>query len=228
MFIIEENLKKVGQKVRDYEQIYDRQVSSVELMAVSKKKPAQLIEQAYHSGHRIFGENYVQEAIEKQHALQHLDAIKWHFIGPIQSNKTQDIAQHFDWVHSVDRLKIAKRLSAQRALDRSAINICLQVNIDNEPTKSGFSKEELLPAAKEIMQLPQLKVRGLMAIPKPRETLDEQREGLRRVKQLYAELQALLPQVDTLSMGMSNDMQAAIAEGSTMIRIGTAIFGNRT
>ena len=223
----EVNLKNIQSEIVRLEQQYQRLNHSVQLMAVSKKKPVDLIEQAYHGGQRIFGESYVQEAIEKKQKLAHLKDIQWHFIGPIQSNKTRDIATNFNWVHSVDRLKIMKRLNDQRDDALSPINICLQVNIDNEASKSGFNAEEILDAAHQVMLMPQLTLRGIMAIPKPSNDLLEQRNAFKRVKMLFKQLQTLSNKVDTLSMGMSGDLEAAIAEGSTIVRVGTAIFGQR-
>lgn len=222
----EENIKKIQSRIKQYEKEYSRQDNSVQLMAVSKKKPIELIEQVYTSGQRVFGESYVQEAVEKIQMLQHINDIQWHFIGPIQSNKTRDIATHFNWVHSVDRLKIIKRLNEQRG-DKTPLNICLQVNIDGEESKSGFTVDAIIEAAQQVLLMPHLKLRGLMAIPKPREKLLEQREAFNRVGQLFEQLQGLSDEVDTLSMGMSGDLEAAIAEGTTIVRVGTAIFGQR-
>jgi len=223
----EENLKNIQSQMIQFEQQYKRLHDSVQLMAVSKKKPVKAIEQAYQAGQRIFGESYVQEAVEKIHDLTHLKDIQWHFIGPIQSNKTRDIAAHFAWVHSVDRLKIMQRLNDQRDNNLPPINICLQVNIDNEASKSGFIADEIMDVAKQAMEMPQLTLRGLMAIPKPSDDFLAQRHSFKRVKVLFDQLQALSDTVDTLSMGMSGDLEAAIAEGSTMVRVGTAIFGQR-
>jgi len=223
----EENLKNIHSQMIQFEQQYKRMHDSVQLMAVSKKKPVKVIEQAYQAGQRIFGESYVQEAVAKIHGMAHLKDIQWHFIGPIQSNKTRDIATHFAWVHSVDRLKIMLRLNDQRGDDLPPLNICLQVNIDNEASKSGFIAEEIMEVAQQAITMPQLTLRGLMAIPKPSDGLMAQRQSFKRVKALFDQLQTLSDTVDTLSMGMSGDLEAAIAEGSTMVRVGTAIFGQR-
>ncbi len=221
----EENLKNIQAQISGLELRYHRVDNEVQLMAVSKKKPIALIQQAYQCGQRIFGESYVQEAIEKKAALADLGDIQWHFIGPIQSNKTRDVATHFDWVHSVDRLKIMQRLNQQR--NGNPLNVCLQVNIDDEPTKSGFKVNEIITMATQVIDMPNLRLRGLMAIPKPNDTLAAQRATFKRVSETYEQLQLLSQHVDTLSIGMSGDMEAAIAEGSTMVRIGTAIFGSR-
>lgn len=202
----------------------------VTLLAVSKTKPASAIEQAYNAGQRDFGENYLQEAIEKTTALSHLPDIQWHFIGPIQSNKTKQIAQHFNWVHSVDRIKIAQRLNlhlnelAKHHMGQdTSLNICLQVNISEEPSKSGIMADDLFSLAEVVDKCDKLNLRGLMAIP-------EKKAGeasYQKMQHLFKKLQAQYPTVDTLSMGMSNDLDIAIANGSTLVRIGTAIFGER-
>jgi PLP dependent protein len=198
----------------------------VTLCAVSKSQPPEAIRSAFEAGQTIFGENYLQEALMKQQQLQDC-AIEWHFIGPIQSNKTQQIARQFDWVHSVDRLKIAQRLSDARTAELAPLNICLQVNISEEASKSGASGQELLELALNIKQLPHLRLRGLMAIPAPQQDFDAQRDQFRQVRVLFEQLNSHGLQLDTLSIGMSGDYQAAIAEGSTLVRIGTAIFGAR-
>ena len=183
---------------------------------------------AWQEGQRDFGENYLQEALEKIDALQG-KGIRWHFIGPIQSNKTRPIAESFDWVHSVDRLKVAQRLSAQRPDSMEPLNICLQVNISKEATKSGILPVELSELAKEVAALPNIRLRGLMAIPASSDNPVQQRQPFAELQQLLNSLQQQLPEqpLDTLSMGMSGDMEAAIQEGSTMVRIGTALFGPR-
>ncbi|HAA45154.1 MAG: hypothetical protein XD36_2291 [Halomonas sp. 54_146] len=199
------------------------------LLAVSKTKPAAMIRQAWQLGQREFGENYLQEALEKQAELADLDGIVWHFIGPLQSNKTRSVAEHFDWVHSVDRLKIAKRLSEQRPTNLAPLNICLQVNISREESKAGVLPEALEALAKEVAALPNLRLRGLMAIPAPAEGLDAQRQPLAALREALTNLQSSLPDapLDTLSMGMSDDLEAAVLEGATLVRLGTAIFGAR-
>lgn len=198
----------------------------VTLCAVSKSQPPEAIRSAFEAGQTIFGENYLQEALMKQQQLQDC-AIEWHFIGPIQSNKTQQIARQFNWVHSVDRLKIAQRLSDARTAELAPLNICLQVNISEEASKSGASGQELLELALNIKQLPHLRLRGLMAIPAPQQDFDAQRDQFRQVRVLFEQLNTHGLQLDTLSIGMSGDYQAAIAEGGTLVRIGTAIFGAR-
>ena len=202
----------------------------VTLLAVSKTKPVSAIESAYCAGQRDFGENYLQEAIEKIITLSNLPDICWHFIGPIQSNKTKQIAQHFSWVHSVDRAKIAQRLNEHlHNLDSpnhsqdTALNICLQVNISGEASKSGIIPDELFSLAEVVDNCDKLTLRGLMAIPEK----NAGKASYEKMQQLFNQLQARYPSVDTLSMGMTNDLAIAIAHGSTMVRIGTAIFGAR-
>lgn len=207
-----------------------RPANGATLLAVSKTKPASSVRLAWQHGQRAFGENYLQEALDKQAQLADLEDIVWHFIGPLQSNKTRPVAEQFAWVHSVDRLKIAKRLSEQRPAHLPPLNICLQVNISRETTKSGVLPEDTLALAREIAPLPGLALRGLMAIPAPAETLDAQRKPLAELRALLETLQAALPDapLDTLSMGMSDDLEAAILEGATLVRLGTAIFGARS
>lgn len=203
-----------------------RRSDEITLIAVSKTKPAEAIEAAAACGLQHFGENYLQEALDKIETLHELD-LTWHFIGPIQSNKTRPIAEHFDWVHSVDRLKIAQRLSDQRPAHLGPVNICLQVNISNEDTKSGVSAEQAPELASAIATLPNIRLRGLMAIPKPSDDPAEQAAAFEKVVTLFNALRRTIPELDTLSMGMSQDLEAAIAAGSTMVRIGTDIFGER-
>ena len=223
MSTIAENIAKVGARIREAAQASQRNFADIGLLAVSKTKPAEAIREAYAAGLRDFGENYLQEALEKQTQLADLPLI-WHFIGPIQSNKTRPIAEHFDWVHSVDRLKIAQRLSEQRPAHLPALNICLQVNVSGEQSKSGCSPEELTALARAVVALPNLRLRGLMAIPEPTDDVAAQHAAFARLRQLRDELALNL---DTLSMGMSHDLEAAIAEGATWVRIGTALFGAR-
>ncbi len=204
-----------------------RNSNEVTLLAVSKTKTAADIRAAFAAEQRHFGENYLQEALEKQQQLVDLDIV-WHFIGPIQSNKTRALAEHFQWVHSVDRLKIARRLSEQRLKHLPALNICLQVNLDNEASKSGVTLAELPELAESVAKLPNIKLRGLMAIPAPRSDVNEQQQSLERLQQALKQLNQQDYKLDTLSMGMSGDLEAAIAAGSTMVRIGTDIFGART
>jgi len=199
----------------------------VRLLAVSKTRPANEVMALYKAGQRDFGENYLQDALKKQRLLAHFD-IAWHFIGPIQSNKTRDIARYFSWVHSVDRLKIAARLDQQRPTNLAPLNVCLQVNIDKEETKSGFLLDELSGVIEPMLALKNIKLRGLMAIPKVDKSVAEQRVSFKRLSEAQDDInQCFKLKLDTLSMGMSGDLEAAIAEGSTMVRIGTAIFGAR-
>lgn len=204
----------------------NRPVNSVKLLAVSKTKPVSDIRQAYDAGHRLFGENYVQEGVEKIQQLADLTDIEWHFIGPLQSNKTRLVAEHFAWVQSIDRLKIAHRLNQQRS-HHPPLNVCIQVNIDQETNKAGVLMSEVEPLAKAISTLENLTLRGLMAIPQAAQSHIKQQQSFSRMQRLFAQLQTKYPQIDTLSMGMSNDMQLAIESGSTMVRVGTAIFGTR-
>ncbi len=226
MTALSDNLACIRQQITDAQARFQA-TQPVTLCAVSKAQPATAIRAAYDAGQTVFGENYLQEALQKQAELDDC-AIAWHFIGPIQSNKTQPIARHFDWVHSVDRLKIAQRLSDARPSDLPPLNICLQVNISEEASKSGASGQELLELALNIKQLPHLQLRGLMAIPAPCSDFEQQRDQFRQVRALFEQLNNHGLQLDTLSIGMSGDFAAAIAEGATLVRIGTAIFGART
>jgi pyridoxal phosphate enzyme (YggS family) len=197
-------------------------------LAVSKTFPADDVRTAFQAGQRAFGENYVQESLEKIEALADLRAeIEWHFIGPLQSNKTRPVAEHFNWVHSVDRLKIAQRLSEQRPDALPPLNICLQVNVSGEASKSGVAPAEALALAGEINALPKLRLRGLMSIPEPAADLEAQRAPHRILRQLFEQLRTQGIELDTLSMGMSGDLEAAVLEGATIVRVGTAIFGKR-
>lgn len=223
MSTIAENIAKVGERIREAAQASGRDLDGIGLLAVSKTKPAAAVREAFAAGVRDFGENYLQEALDKQAELSELPLI-WHFIGPIQSNKTKPIAEHFAWVHSVDRLKIAQRLSEQRPADLPPLNICLQVNVSAEDSKSGCAPAELAALAQAVSQLPNLRLRGLMAIPEPTDDVAAQRAAFARLRELRGGLP--LP-LDTLSMGMSHDLDAAIAEGATWVRIGTALFGAR-
>ena len=201
--------------------------ATAQLIAVSKTKPVNDIREAYLAGQRQFGENYVQELATKAQELTDLTQIRWHFIGPIQSNKTRDIAVYADVVHSIDRLKIAERLSAQRPVGKAALQVLLQVNISREDSKSGILPEDLLPLARQISSLPNIQLVGLMAIPAPAINGDNQ-QAFAAMQQLSATLQAEFPQADQLSMGMSDDWQQAVLFGATMIRLGSAIFGARS
>ncbi|MDT4849624.1 Pyridoxal phosphate homeostasis protein [compost metagenome] len=223
MSTIAENIAKVGARIREAAHASQRDNATIGLLAVSKTKPAEAVRQAHASGLRDFAENYLQEALEKQGELADLPLI-WHFIGPIQSNKTRPIAENFAWVHSVDRLKVAERLSAQRPPHLPPLNICLQVNVSGEASKSGCSPQELPALAQAVTQLPNLKLRGLMTIPEPTDDQAAQHAAFARLRELQESLHLDL---DTLSMGMSHDLEAAIAEGATWVRIGTALFGAR-
>jgi pyridoxal phosphate enzyme (YggS family) len=204
----------------------ERAPNSVHLLAVSKTWGADAVRQAHAAGQTAFGENYIQEAVDKITNLRDLP-LQWHCIGPIQSNKTRLVAEHFDWVHSVDRLKIAQRLSEQRPAELPPLQVCIQVNVDGGDNKSGVSPQDLPPLAQAVAALPRLQLRGLMTIPEPAETDAQMRAVHRQAKDLFEQLRAQGLPLDTLSMGMSADMAAAIAEGSTMVRVGTAIFGQR-
>ncbi|WMI99592.1 YggS family pyridoxal phosphate-dependent enzyme [Pseudomonas chlororaphis subsp. aurantiaca] len=223
MSTIADNIALVSARIRAAAQASQRDESSIHLLAVSKTKPAAALREAYAAGLRDFGENYLQEALGKQAELGDLP-LSWHFIGPIQSNKTRAIAENFAWVHSVDRLKIAQRLSEQRPADLPPLNICIQVNVSGEASKSGCTPADLPALASAIGALPRLKLRGLMAIPEPTEDRAAQDAAFAAVRRLNESLD--LP-TDTLSMGMSHDLEAAIAQGATWVRIGTALFGAR-
>ena len=227
MSTIADNISQVAARIRAAEQASQRAEHSVHLLAVSKTKPAEAVREAYAAGVRDFGENYLQEALGKQLELTDLP-LSWHFIGPIQSNKTRAIAENFAWVHSVDRLKIAQRLSEQRPADLPPLNICIQVNVSGEASKSGCSPADLPALASAISALPRLVLRGLMAIPEPTDDRAEQDAAFAAVRELNQSLQASLKlPLDTLSMGMSHDLESAIAQGATWVRIGTALFGAR-
>lgn len=221
-----DNIAKLLQRVRLSAQKSQRAESDILLLAVSKTRPAQDIREAHSGGQSQFGESYLREALEKIAALSDLP-LTWHFIGPIQSNKTRPIAEHFHWVHSVDREKIARRLNDQRPQDLPPLEVCLQVNISGEHSKSGCTPDELPALALAVNDLPRLRLRGLMAIPAATDSEVEQRQAFAQLRRIFEDLQAKFPQMDTLSMGMSGDLEAAIAEGSTLIRVGTAIFGPR-
>ncbi|ELA00897.1 hypothetical protein D769_02945 [Cupriavidus sp. HMR-1] len=228
MSVIAANLQAVKNDIAAAAQQADRDPSGVTLLAVSKTVSPDRVREAFEAGQPAFGENYVQEGLDKIAALGDLRSrIAWHFIGPLQSNKTRLVAEQFDWVHAIDRLKIAERLSAQRPADLAPLQVCIQVNISNEDTKSGVLPEEVLALARAVAALPNLRLRGLMAIPAPAADLAAQRVPFAALRRLLEELRQSGLDVDTLSMGMSADMPAAIAEGATMVRIGTAVFGAR-
>ena len=228
--VIEKNLHTLKKLIADYEQTYHREKNSVGLLAASKGQPIANIKAALLAGQSTFGENYLQEALKKMEALSDLSisqAIEWHFIGTIQHNKTRKIAEHFSWVQSVATMKTAKRLNDHRPLHLPPLNICIEVNVNDEETKSGAMMDEVIPLAHYCLTLPQLQLRGLMAIPAAHQNRMEQRQGFHKLYALWQSLRHLGFSLDTLSMGMSDDMEAAIAEGSTLVRIGTALFGGR-
>jgi pyridoxal phosphate enzyme (YggS family) len=223
---IADNITRIRVQIQAACQAAGRAPDSVQLLAVSKTWGTDAVRQAHAAGQTAFGENYIQEAVDKITALRDLP-LQWHCIGPIQSNKTRLVAEHFDWVHSVDRLKIAQRLSEQRPPELPPLQVCIQVNVDGGETKSGVSPTDLPELALAVAALPRLQLRGLMTIPEPAETDAQMRAVHRQAKDLFEQLRAQGLSLDTLSMGMSADMAAAIAEGSTMVRVGTAIFGKR-
>ena len=223
---IADNLREVQARVASAALACGRDPQTITLLAVSKTFDHLAVLEAAQTGQRDFGENYLQEALDKQKAVAHPELI-WHFIGPIQSNKTRGIAENFAWVHSLDRLKIAERLSAQRPSTAALLNICIEVNVSGEASKSGVLPDALASFADEVAALPQLQLRGLMAIPAPTPDIAQQRAAFRQVRELFDGLNQRGHHLDTLSMGMSADLEAAIAEGATLVRIGTAIFGLR-
>ena len=224
---IQANLASVSLQLEQLEQKYKRESGSVRLLAVSKTKPLSALEAAYDAGQRAFGENYVQEAVDKYHALAHLSDIEWHFIGPIQSNKSRLIAETMHWVHSIDREKIARRLNEQRPSNLPPLNVCIQVNISGEESKAGVTLSELDDMVALVTELPNLCLRGLMAIPAPQQSHEAQCQVYEPLAKAFVELSQTNSMIDTLSIGMSGDMPAAIQSGSTMVRVGTAIFGER-
>lgn len=224
---ISHNLATISQQIQQLSTQFERPENAVKLLAVSKTKPIEAIESAIAAGQRAFGENYVQEGVEKIQHFAGQSGLEWHFIGALQSNKTRVVAEHFDWVQTIDRLKIAERLNEQRPAGLPPLNVLIQINISDETSKSGISPAEMLSLARAISRLPNLKLRGLMAIPKPESETARQKIALQAMQTLFQQLQAEFDGIDTLSMGMSDDMAAAIECGSTMVRIGTAIFGAR-
>ncbi len=223
---IGEKLEQVRQRIRNAEREYTRIPGSVQLLAVSKTMPPEAVREAFDAGQTRFGENYLQDAAPRMRALAGA-AVEWHFIGPLQSNKTRAVAERFDWVHSIDRLKIARRLSEQRPAGRPPLQVCLQVNISTEATKAGVDPSELADLAPAVAGLPGLCLRGLMCLPAPAAEFDAQRQPFRRLRELQEALCSRGLNLDTLSMGMSADLEAAIAEGATIVRVGTDIFGPR-
>ncbi len=223
---IRDRLRIIGANIKQYAEENQRNPEDIQLLAVSKRHPETMIREAFAAGQTAFGENYVQELLDKADALNDLP-LEWHFIGPLQSNKTRKIAQIASWVHTIDRLKIAKRLSEQRPHELPPLSVCIQLNISGEASKSGVMLDELAELATEVNKLDRLTLRGLMAIPAPETDFNKQRHVFAQVRQAQQNLIEQGFQFDTLSMGMSNDMQAAIAEGASIVRIGTAIFGKR-
>ena len=222
------NLQAVHERIASAARAAGRDPAAVSLLAVSKTFPPAAVAAAHAVGQRAFGENYVQEALDKMESLYDVRGrLEWHFIGPIQSNKTRAIAEHFDWVQSVDRLRIAQRLSEQRPATLPPLNVLLQVNISGEASKSGIGPGDVEDLARQVARLPRLRLRGLMAIPEPDSEPARQRVPLAAMRVLHERLRAAGLALDTLSMGMSADLEAAVAEGSTMVRIGTAVFGER-
>lgn len=226
MTAITSNLQAVNHAIAQAACMAHRRKESIKLLAVSKGFSAVAVCEAYQAGQRDFGESYVQEALDKIELLRDLP-IQWHFIGPVQSNKTRAIATHFAWAHSIDRLKIAERLSAQRPASLPPLNVCIQVNVSGEDSKSGVAPNGLLELAQAVASLPQLKLRGLMAIPAPAEGFEAQRVPFAKLRELMQQINMQGLALDTLSMGMSHDFSAAILEGATIVRVGTAIFGER-
>lgn len=228
MATIANNLQLVRNRISQACLKVHREIGSVTLLAVSKTFPAEHVREAFNAGQKLFGENYVQEALDKIEALSDIRAdLTWHLIGPLQSNKTRPVAEAFDWVHTVDRLKIAQRLSEQRPAHLPPLQVCVQVNTSGEDSKSGCAPEESLALAQAVAQLPRLKLRGIMALPAPSPDPAVQHTALKQVRTLFEAWRAAGLDIDTLSMGMSNDLEAAVEEGATMVRIGTAIFGHR-
>ncbi|MDG1311493.1 MAG: YggS family pyridoxal phosphate-dependent enzyme [Porticoccaceae bacterium] len=226
---IEKNITSVERRLQQAAREADRNPDDILLLAVSKTQTSAQVRLAIDAGLGSFGENYLEEAIRKIEQLKGR-SINWHFIGSLQSNKTKQAAENFSWVHTVDRLKIAKRLSDQRPTQLGPLNICLQINIDDEPSKSGFSPQEALEAAVSIATMPNLRLRGLMAIPKPSASKAEQRQPFAQLRALQDQINGMLDnsqKLDTLSMGMSGDLEPAIHEGATIVRVGTDIFGPR-
>lgn len=230
MTTIADNLQGLKARLASACAAAGRDVNAVTLLAVSKTFGPEDVAQALQAGQHAFGENYIQEGVEKMLALRALHpdaALEWHCIGPVQSNKTRLVATHFDWVHSVDRLKVAQRLSEQRPDDLPPLQVCLQVNVDGGANKSGVAPKELAGLAHAVAAMPRLRLRGLMCIPEPSDDMAVQRAAFRRAGELLTELKAEGLSLETLSMGMSDDLEAAIAEGSTLVRVGRAVFGHR-
>ena len=226
MHSVEAALIAVRTRIGELERRYRREPGSVALLAVSKTKPAEAVRAAVAAGQHAFGENHLQDAMTKIEALAGA-GVSWHFIGAVQSNKTRPIAAHFDWVHGIEREKIAVRLSSQRAAERGPLDVCIEVDVSGEATKSGVPPHEVEPLARVVRELPRLRLRGLMAIPRPEAHLESQRVPFRLLREILDDLNAKGFGLDTLSMGMTGDLEAAVAEGATIVRIGTAVFGPR-
>ena len=226
MTMIANNLQQLRARLQQACSEAERAPQEVTLLAVSKTFGADAVLEAHAAGQNAFGENYIQEAVEKITALAHLP-LQWHCIGPIQSNKTRPVAEHFDWVHTVDRLKIAQRLSEQRPAHLAPLQVCIQVNVDGGPTKSGVAPQDALALARQVAVLPRLQLRGLMCIPEPAPDFVASCAVFARAKALFDAIRAAGLPLDTLSMGMSADLEAAVASGSTLVRVGSAIFGKR-
>jgi PLP dependent protein len=226
MTTIAEKLQSVRERISRACAQADRDVNEVTLLAVAKTFGSEAVREAFSAGQRAFGENYIQEAVEKIALLADLP-LQWHCIGPLQSNKTRLVAAHFHWVHSIERLKVAQRLSEQRPPELPALQVCIQVNIDGGPNKAGVAPGEALALARDVAQLPRIALRGLMVIPEPAVGFAAQKAVHMRTRELFESLRDAGLALDTLSMGMSDDLEAAVAAGSTMVRVGTAIFGNR-
>ena len=226
MSAIATNLQAVRDRLAKAAQAAGRDPAGITLLAVSKTKPLADVLAAVAAGQRAFGENYVQEGLDKIIATVDRD-LAWHFIGPLQSNKTRQVAEHFAWVHSIERLKIAERLSAQRPAGLPPLQVCVQVNVSGEASKSGCAPDEALALCQAVAALPNLQLRGLMAIPEPAEDPEAQRRAFRQLREICETVRAAGIPLDTLSMGMTHDLEAAIAEGATLVRVGTAIFGER-
>ncbi|MFW8590528.1 YggS family pyridoxal phosphate-dependent enzyme [Glaciecola sp. 2405UD65-10] len=224
---IASKLQAVNNNISASAAAYNRDVNSIQLLAVSKTKPVSDIVTAYEAQHRHFGENYVQEAVDKIQQLKDLSQLCWHFIGPLQSNKSKFIAEYFDWMHSLDRLKIAKRLNEQRSIHQKPLQVCVQVNIDDENSKAGIAPSEVLAFVEQLQSLEKIQCRGLMTIPKAGVSATEREASFAQMQQLFTQCQEKFPNFDTLSMGMSDDMDLAIKYGATIVRIGTGIFGSR-
>ena len=240
--LISNNLSEVKARINALAPTYNRDPNHILLLAVSKTKPVSDIVTAYNCGHRHFGENYVQEAVdkikhfgenyvqesvEKIQSLSHLKDISWHFIGPLQSNKSKFIAEYFDWMHSLERLKIAKRLNEQRSVYQEPLNVCVQVNIDDENNKAGIPLDEVKDFVSALSEFTRIRCRGLMTIPKAGASISERQHSFANMQKMFLECASIFPDFDTLSMGMSQDIDLAIANGSTILRVGTDIFGKR-